>query len=106
MCLLLAQALLCPFLTEVGLLGPLPAPRVWGMKPYYLLFAPFRSLKLPVLFPGPLLFSVLKAPMCLQGAGEEGNWVEGQLGTNCASRFWLMLVMPAVSIWWLGSTVL
>ena len=37
------------------------------------LFAPFSSLKLPVLFSGPPLFSILKAPMCLQGAGRRGE---------------------------------
>jgi hypothetical protein len=39
--------------------------------------------------------------MCLLGAGEEGHWKAAGIG----SLFW-HAVMPAGSIWWLGSTVL
>lgn len=43
------------------------------MRPCFPLFAPFSCLKLPILFPGPSLFFMLKASMCLQGAGRRGG---------------------------------
>ena len=54
-------------------LGTLSSFQELGNEAMFPLFVPFGSLKLPVLFSGPPLFSIPKAPMCLQAAGRPGG---------------------------------